>query len=99
MPRPDLGAGPDDEALVQLGQDDVVAAADLGPGAHRGAEAGCAGGRALDRHDDGRGAARGVVVVGVRTAEEHAVLDAERGELARPDAEERELRGVGLVAD
>ncbi len=78
--------------VEQLGQRQVVARPDLRPGLHRDAEAGAAGLAAVDRDDERVAAARLVVVVGVCTADEDAVLDLDRMQLAAPDSDERERR-------
>ena len=52
--RPGRRADPDDEPVVELGQGDVEAGGHLGPGPHRGAEAGRGRGRALDGDDERR---------------------------------------------
>jgi hypothetical protein len=84
------GPGPQDEPLVELREHQVVAAAHLRAGAHRRAEARGRGRGAVDRDDERGAAARAVVLVRVGAAEEHAVLDPERRQLACPDAQERE---------
>ena len=86
--------GPDHEPLVELGEHEVVATANLGPGAHRGAEAGRGRRRAVDGHDEGVPASGAIVLIGIRAAEEDPVLDAKRSQLAGADADEGQLGRV-----
>ena len=83
--------------VEQLGEREVVARPDLRPGLHRDAEAGAAGLAAVDRDDERVAAARLVVVVGVRAADEYPILDLDRMQLAAPDSDERERRRSGCV--
>ena len=88
-------AGMHDEAFVDLGHQDVVPAADFGTRAHRGAEARARGGGALDG-DDERGRPAGAeILVGELATEEDAILDAQGGDLAGADTQERQLWSVG----
>ena len=94
QPRDEVGAlgrsRAHGEPLIELGEHEVVPAARLGAGAHRGAEAGRRCGAAVDRDDERIPAPGAVVLVRVRPAEEHAVLDPQGGELAGADAQERQ---------
>ena len=81
-------------AVEQLRQREVVAGLGLRPRAHRRAEAGAARLEAVDGDEEGAVAARRVVAVDVRAADEDAVLDLDRVQLARAHADERERRLV-----
>ena len=90
-----LAADLDEEAVPaveDLGQREVVACLGLRTGAHRDAEAGAGGLEAVDGDDERVLAARRVVAVGVAAAEEDAVLDRDRVQLAGAHADERERR-------
>ena len=90
-----LAAGLDQEAVVELGQHQVVPLGHLGAGAHRGAEAGRSGAGAL-HGDHERGRATGtVVVVDKRPGRERAVLDQHGGDLAGAYAQEGKPRRIG----
>ncbi len=96
-------AGADEEAVVaveELGQGEVEAVGRSGPAAQRGAEAEVRGVAAVDGDDEHVGAPRGVVGVLEAAAEEHAVLDRDRRDLARLHAEKRRrLRRRRLLLD
>ena len=83
-------AGIDEEAIIELGEGNVVPGLDLRPGAHRGAEAGGGSGRALDGDDEHVRPPGEVVGVDERPGREDPVLHAEGRQLAGPDAEEGE---------
>ena len=87
---PGRRSGPDDVALVELGQRNVETRGHLGPRAHGRAEAGRGRCRAFDGDDEGRGPAGAIVAVDRLAVEQDAILDAEGGQLAGPHAEERE---------
>ena len=89
-------AGLHDEAGGDLGEGEVVAAPHLGAGLHGRTEAGRRGGRALHGHHQRGASAQLVVRLDEGAPEEDAVLDAERRELAGPNAEEGELRDLRL---
>ena len=94
---PGLRAGPDDEPVVELRQDEVrVVAAHLGAGAHRRAEARGRRHAAFDRDDEGGVAPGHVVRVGDRSFGEHPILDAQRRQFAAAHAEEGERRRIRL---
>ncbi len=78
----------DDEALVDLGQEDVVAAVDFRPGSHRGAEARARADGALDGDDEGGGSPSPEVLVGELAAQEDPILDREGRELAGSNSQE-----------
>ncbi len=94
---PGRAVGLDEEAGVELGQQDVVAALDLGTGAHRGAEAGRCRGRALHRDHEHLLTAGDVVRVDERRAGEDRVLHAECREIAGAGAQEGDRPGVGRL--
>ena len=89
--RPLGGPGPDHEPLVELGEHEVVAAARPRARCPSRCRSRCEAAvvqlTAIDERVPAPGA---VVLVGVRAAEEDAVLDAQRGQLAGADAQERE---------
>ncbi len=96
--RPALAADLEHEVVASrfehLGERDVKAALGGGAGAHRDAEAGVARLRALDRDDEDVLPPGAVGRVGLRAAEQHAVEDAHRVQLARARAEERVARNA-----
>ena len=73
----------------QLGEREIVPGRDRRAGVHRDAEARPARAGAVDRHEEGVLAACFVVRVDVAVAEEDAILDRHRVQVARADAEER----------
>ena len=90
-------AGADEEAVAtgveQLGQCEVEPLARVRPGVHGGAEAGAAGVAAGDRDDErwprvGRCSGRRLH----RAVAQHAVVDGDGVQVARPHAEQRERR-------
>ena len=83
--------------LDDLRQREVEAGGRFGAGVHRGAKAGAACRRAVDRHDERALAPRPVVRVDIWPAKEYAVLYGDRVQVARTYADECEtLVGVGL---
>ncbi len=68
---------------------------DLRPGPHRRAEARAGRGRALDGDDECRGSSGPEVLVRELAAQEDAVLYLESRDLAGPNPQERDRRGVG----
>ncbi len=82
-----------------LRERDVVAALGGRAGAHRDAEAGVAGLRALDRDDEDVLPPGTIGRIGVRAPEQHAVEDAHRMQLARAGAQERVARGLARGLD
>jgi len=76
------------EALVGLGQPQVVTGIDLGAGPRRRAEAELPGFGALHGDDEGSLAARAVARILGAGAAGAAVVDTQGGEIARPDADE-----------
>ena len=87
-------SGAHHEAVVQLGQSQVVAALDLGPGAHRGAEAGVGRPGALHGDHQRGPATRHEVVVDECSLGEDLVLDAQGRDVTGTDAEEGQLGHV-----
>ena len=88
-----LASGFDEEAMLaveDLGEREVVARLGLRPGAHRGAEARAAGSKQLTATTKASSRRAGVVAVDVRAADEHAILDRDRVQLARAHADERD---------
>src|SRR5581483_2616743 len=77
-------------AVEELRQREVVACVDAWPRAHRGAEARPARLEAVDGDDEGVLPAGGVVPIRVAAAEEDAVLDRDRVQLARAHADQGE---------
>ena len=93
----DLGAAlasdPDEEAMLavhELREREVEPALRRRSGAHRVAEAEPAGLSAVDDDDEDPLAPRRVIVIGIASAGEHPVLDADRGQVAAAHAEEGE---------
>jgi len=88
-----LRAGLDEEAMLaleQLGDRQIGTGFDFRAGAHRRAEARAARLEAVDRDQEDVLAPQRVVAVGVGAAEEDAVLDRDRVQLARAHADEGE---------
>jgi hypothetical protein len=83
-----------DEALIYLGEEDVVAAADLRPGPHRGTEARARGCGALDGDDERGGSAGTVVLVRELAPQEDPVLRLEGRDLAGSDSQEGQRRRI-----
>ena len=73
-----------------LGQRQVEAALGARPGAHRRAEARASRGAAVDGDEEGTLPARTVVALDVGALQEDTVLDGDRVQVARADAEEGE---------
>ena len=86
--------------LEQLRQGEIEVLPRLGAAADAGAEAELGGVAAVDGDEERVRAPGGVVGVLVLAADEDAILDRDRRELARPDAEEGGGAGIGhLVVD
>ena len=90
-----LAADLDQEAIVQLGQHQVMSLGHLGAGAHRRAEAGRSGAGALHGDHERGGSTGTVVVVDERPGGERAVLDQHGGDLAGAHPQEGESRRIG----